>query len=178
KANVVADALGRKSSSTLANLKSHNQTLLLEMRSMNTELEVDQVACLLAALQLKPDIVDQIKEAQTRDPFLLQMLERIRHGKKINVSIRIDGIIVNGGRVCVPDTDGLCEAILREAHNAPYAMHPSTMKMYRNLIPYYWWQTTKKDVAEFVARYMICQQVKAEKAPTDKLRPLSIPEWK
>ncbi|KAL2252601.1 UNVERIFIED_CONTAM: Retrovirus-related Pol polyprotein from transposon 17.6 [Sesamum indicum] len=78
KANVVADALSRKSSSTLANLGSHNQTLLLEMRSMNTALEVDQVAGLLAVLQLKPDFVDQIKEAQTRDPFLLQMLERIK----------------------------------------------------------------------------------------------------
>ncbi|KAL2236318.1 UNVERIFIED_CONTAM: Retrovirus-related Pol polyprotein from transposon opus [Sesamum indicum] len=179
KANVVADALSRKSSSTLANLGSHNQTLLLEMRSMNTELEVDQVAGLLAALQIKPDFVDQIKEAQTQDPFLLRMLERIRLGKKTNFSIRIDGVIVNGGRVCVPDTDGLRERILREAHNAPYAMHLGTKKMYRNLRPYYWWQTMKKDVAEFVANCMTCQQVKAEhQAPAGKLRPLSIPEWK
>ncbi|KAL0410911.1 UNVERIFIED_CONTAM: Retrovirus-related Pol polyprotein from transposon [Sesamum latifolium] len=109
KANVVADALSRKSSSTLANLGSHNQTLLLEMRSINTTLEVDQVARLLAALQLKPDFVDQIKEAQTRDPFLLRMLERMK-------------------------------------------------------------QTIKKDVAEFVAKCMTCQQVKAEhQAPADRL---------
>ncbi|KAL2233225.1 UNVERIFIED_CONTAM: Transposon Tf2-12 polyprotein [Sesamum indicum] len=179
KANVVADALSRKSSSTLANLGSHNQTLLLEMRSMNTKLEVDQVAGLLAALQIKPDFVDQIKEAQTRDAFLLRMLERIRLGKKTNFSIRADGVIANGGRVCVPDTDGLREAILQEAHNSPYAMHPGTTKMYRNLRPYYWWQTMKKDVAEFVAKCMTCQQVKAEhQAPAGKLRPLSIPEWK
>ncbi|KAL2246141.1 UNVERIFIED_CONTAM: Transposon Ty3-G Gag-Pol polyprotein [Sesamum indicum] len=162
KANVVTDALSRKSSSTLANLGSHNQTLLLEMRSMYTELMVDQVAGLSASLQLKPDFVDQIKEAQTRNPFLLRMLERIRLGKKINFSIRVDGIIVNGGQVCVPDTDGLREAILLEAHNAPYAMHPGTTKMYRNLKPYYWWQTMKKDLVEFVARCIICQQVKAE----------------
>ncbi|KAL2230223.1 UNVERIFIED_CONTAM: Transposon Tf2-12 polyprotein [Sesamum indicum] len=179
KANVVADALSRKSSSTLANLGSHNQTLLLEMRSMNTKLEVDQVAGLLAALQIKPDFVDQIKEAQTRDAFLLRMLERIRLGKKTNFSIRGDGVLVNGGRVCVPDTDGLREAILQEAHNSPYAMHPGTTKMYRNLRPYYWWQTMKKDVAEFVAKCMTCQQVKTEhQAPAGKLRPLSIPEWK
>ncbi|KAL0457668.1 UNVERIFIED_CONTAM: Retrovirus-related Pol polyprotein from transposon.6 [Sesamum latifolium] len=179
KANVVADALSRKSSSTLANLESHNQTLLLEMRSMNTTLEVDQVARLLAALQLKPDFVDQIKEAQTRDPFLLRMLERMKQGKKPNFSIRADEVIVNGKRVCVPDVDGLREEILREAHNAPYAMHPGTVKMYRNLRPYYWWQTMKKDVAEFVAKCMTCQQVKAEhQAPAGKLRPLSIPEWK
>ncbi|KAL0378600.1 UNVERIFIED_CONTAM: Retrovirus-related Pol polyprotein from transposon [Sesamum radiatum] len=154
KANVVADALSRKSSSTLANLGSHNQTLLLEMRSLNTTLEVDQVAGLLAALQLKPDFVDQIKEAQTRDHFLLRMLERMKQ-------------------------DGLREEILQEAHNAPYAMHPGMVKMYRNLRPYYWWQTMKKDVAEFVAKCMTCQQVKAEhQAPAGKLRPLSIPEWK
>ncbi|KAK4381676.1 Retrovirus-related Pol polyprotein from transposon.6 [Sesamum angolense] len=78
KANVVADALSRKSSNTLASLGSHNQTLLLEMRSMNTELEVDQVAGLLAALQLKPDFVDHIKEAHTQDPFLLRMRERLK----------------------------------------------------------------------------------------------------
>ncbi|KAL0298737.1 UNVERIFIED_CONTAM: Retrovirus-related Pol polyprotein from transposon [Sesamum radiatum] len=80
KVNVVADALSRKSSNTLASLGSHNQTLLLEMRSMNTKLEVDQVAGLLAALQLKPNFVDHSKEAQTQDPFLLRMRERLKRG--------------------------------------------------------------------------------------------------
>ncbi|KAK4389603.1 Transposon Ty3-G Gag-Pol polyprotein [Sesamum angolense] len=179
KGNVVADALSRKSSNTLASLGSHNQTLLLEMRSMNTKLEVDQVAVLLAALQLKPDFVDHIKEAQTRDPFLLRMREKLKQGKNSNFSVRVDGVIVNGERVGVPDVNGLRKKILQETHNAPYAMHPSTTKMYRNLKPYYWWQTMKKDVAEFVAKCMTCQQVKAEhQAPAGKLRPLSIPEWK
>ncbi|KAL0431633.1 UNVERIFIED_CONTAM: hypothetical protein Sradi_0789300 [Sesamum radiatum] len=103
----------------------------------------------------------------------------MKQGKKPNFSIRADGVIVNGERVCVPDIDGLREEILQEAHNAPYAMHPGMVKMYRNLRPYYWWQTMKKDVAEFVAKCMTCQQVKAEhQAPAGKLRPLSIPEWK
>ncbi|KAL0395508.1 UNVERIFIED_CONTAM: Transposon Tf2-12 polyprotein [Sesamum latifolium] len=179
KADVVADALSRKSLSTLANLGNYNKTLLLKMRSMNTTLEVDHVAGLLAALQLKPDFVDQIKEAQTPDSFLLWMLERMKQGKKSKFSIRADGVIVNGERVCVPNVDGLREEILREAHNAPYAMHPGIVKMYQHLRPYYWWQTMKEDVAEFVAKCIICQQVKAEhQVPAGKLRPLSIPEWK
>ncbi|KAL0336521.1 UNVERIFIED_CONTAM: Transposon Ty3-G Gag-Pol polyprotein [Sesamum radiatum] len=138
-----------------------------------------KVAGLLAALQLKPDFVDHIKEAQTRDPFLLRMRERLKQGEKSNFSVRADGVIVNGERVGVPDVDGLRKKILQEAHNAPYAMHPSTTKMYRNLKLYYSWQTMKKDVAEFVAKCMTCQQVKAEhQVPAGKLRPLSISKWK
>ncbi|KAL0428216.1 UNVERIFIED_CONTAM: hypothetical protein Slati_2996400 [Sesamum latifolium] len=104
---MVADALSRKSSGTLASLGSPNLTLLVELRSINTKLEVDQMTGLLAALQLKPDFVDQIKEAQTRDPFLLRMLERVKQGKKSNFSIGDDGVIVNGERICVPDVEGL-----------------------------------------------------------------------
>ncbi|KAL0427580.1 UNVERIFIED_CONTAM: Transposon Ty3-I Gag-Pol polyprotein [Sesamum latifolium] len=48
--------------------------------------------------------------------------------KKPNFSIRANGVIVNGERVFVPDINGLREEILREAHNAPYAMHPGTTK--------------------------------------------------
>ncbi|KAL0427771.1 UNVERIFIED_CONTAM: Transposon Tf2-11 polyprotein [Sesamum latifolium] len=170
KANVVADALGRKSSGILASLGSHNLTLLLELRSINTKLEVDQMTGLLAALQLKPNFVDQIKGAQTRDPFLLQMLKRMKQGKKSNFSIRADGVIVKEEGICVPDVEGLRREILQEAHNAPYFMHPGTTKMYRNLRPYYWWQTMKKDVEEFVAKCITCQQVKAEhQAPADRL---------
>ncbi|KAK4397348.1 hypothetical protein Sango_1571400 [Sesamum angolense] len=39
--------------------------------------------------------------------------------------------------------------------------------------------TMKKDVVEFLARCLTCQQVKAEhQAPASKLYPLFIPEWK
>ncbi|KAK4394163.1 putative mitochondrial protein [Sesamum angolense] len=78
KAYVVVDALSRKSSGTLASLGSHNLALLLGMRSMNTKLEVDQMARLLTALQLMPDFLDQIEEAQSRDPVLLRILERMK----------------------------------------------------------------------------------------------------
>ncbi|KAL0340188.1 UNVERIFIED_CONTAM: Transposon Ty3-G Gag-Pol polyprotein [Sesamum radiatum] len=131
KANVLANALSRKSSNTLASLGSHNQTLLLEIRSMNTKLEIDQVAGLLEALQLKPDFVDHIKEAQTRDPFLLRMRERLKQGKKSNFLVRADGVIVNGERVGVPDVNGLRKKILQEAHNAPHAVHPGLPRTLR-----------------------------------------------
>ncbi|KAL0444212.1 UNVERIFIED_CONTAM: hypothetical protein Slati_2143900 [Sesamum latifolium] len=58
-------------------------------------------------------------------------------------------------------------------------MHPGSTKMYRDLRPYYWWPTMKKDVAEFVAKCLTFQQVKEEhQAPAGMLHPLSVPEWK
>ncbi|KAJ8770623.1 hypothetical protein K2173_021270 [Erythroxylum novogranatense] len=40
------------------------------------------------------------------------------------------------------------DEILDEAHNAPYAMHPGSTRMYRDLREHFWWKGMKKDVAE------------------------------
>ena len=90
-----------------------------------------------------------------------------------------DDTLMFGSRICVPDIDGLRREILDEAHNASYAMHPGTTKMYHTLRQHYWWPKMKKEVAEFVSRCLTCQQVKAEhQAPTGMLQPLPIPVWK
>ena len=83
------------------------------------------------------------------------------------------------GRLCVLKVGNLREEILGEAHEAPYAMHPGTTKMYRTLRPHYWWPTLRMDVAGYVAKCPTCQLVKIEhQAPAGKLRTLPIPEWK
>ena len=51
--------------------------------------------------------------------------------------------------------------------------------MYRDLRQHYWWYDMKREVAEFVSKCLICQQVKAEHQRTaGLLQPLPIPEWK
>ena len=51
--------------------------------------------------------------------------------------------------------------------------------MYMDLKDYYWWLSMKIDIAEFVANYKICQQVKVEyQKPVGKPQPLSILKWK
>ena len=73
----------------------------------------------------------------------------------------------------------LKKEIMEEAHSSAYAMHPGSTKMYHILREHYWWRGMKKDVAEFVSRYLICQQVKAEhQKPTGLLQSLPIPQWK
>ena len=51
--------------------------------------------------------------------------------------------------------------------------------MYKDLKSHYWWPRIKKEIAEFVAKCLSCQEIKAEhQAHSGKLQSLSIPEWK
>ncbi|KAL8111406.1 hypothetical protein AgCh_019214 [Apium graveolens] len=51
--------------------------------------------------------------------------------------------------------------------------------MYKDLKEKFWWPKMKKEIAEYVERCLICQQVKAEhQRSRGLLQPLSVPEWK
>ena len=51
--------------------------------------------------------------------------------------------------------------------------------MYRTIRETYWWRGMKRQIAEFVASCITCQQVKADhQKPGGLLQPLPIPEWK
>ncbi|WOG99882.1 hypothetical protein DCAR_0519238 [Daucus carota subsp. sativus] len=177
KANIVADALSRKCSS-VANLQGSTFPSLVELRKMNIGLEVDTCGVLLATLNIRPVLKERIQKAQINDPKLRDAVERVRQGQETQFTLYEDTLML-GNRICVPDDEDLRREILDEAHNAPYAMHPGATKMYNTMKSHYWWSGMKKDVAEFTAKCLTCQQVKVEhQAPAGKLHPLSIPEWK
>ena len=79
----------------------------------------------------------------------------------------------------MPNNEEIKKQILYEAHNTSYMMHLHTTKMYRDLKKHFWWLGMKKDVVDYVARCLTCQQVKAEhQRPSDLLKLLKIPKRK
>nr|WMB96829.1 hypothetical protein [Solanum melongena]WMB97052.1 hypothetical protein [Solanum aethiopicum]WMB97128.1 hypothetical protein [Solanum aethiopicum] len=95
------------------------------------------------------------------------------------LNLRQDGTLLFRGRVCVPQDSDLCHDILEEAHSSPFFLHPGSTKMYRTIRPHYWWKGMKRDVAEYVAKCLVCQLVKAEhQRPAGPLQPVQIPQWK
>ncbi|KAA3474005.1 integrase [Gossypium australe] len=69
--------------------------------------------------------------------------------------------------------------ILKEAHNSPYTMHPSSNKMYHDLCELYWWPFLKQAVTIFVVKCLTYQKVKVEHQFSSRmLQPLKIPKWK
>ena len=61
KANVVADALSRKSSATLAHSHTTYVLLLMNMKTLKLNLDYDSFGALLASFMVKPSLVDQIR---------------------------------------------------------------------------------------------------------------------
>ncbi|KAL5569846.1 hypothetical protein UlMin_026421 [Ulmus minor] len=105
--------------------------------------------------------------------------EQVLEGKNVEFSVTTDGILHYRGRLCIPDDAELKEQLLSEAHATPYSVHPGATKMYQDLKERFWWSGMKKEVAEYVAKCLICQKVKAEhQRPGGELQPLDIPEWK
>jgi len=176
KANVVADALSRKS---FASISLSPLPLLLELRAMNVCFTLDSNGPVITNLQVKPILLEQVKEAQMLDDKLVKLSREVKSGEKLDFTFTEDGGLFYQNRLCVPCDDKLRREILNEAHTSPYAMHPGGTKMYRTIKENYWWNGMKRDIAEFISKCLVCQQVKAEhQVPVGLLQPLSMPELK
>ncbi|XP_012434954.1 uncharacterized protein LOC105761633 [Gossypium raimondii] len=103
----------------------------------------------------------------------------VQNGILENFSIDDYGCLRFYNRICVSDVSKLKELIFREAHDSLFALHPGGTKMYRDLLESYWWPGMKRNVVEYVAKYLTCRRVKAEhQVSTGLLQPITIPEWK
>ncbi|GJY65820.1 retrotransposon protein, putative, ty3-gypsy subclass [Tanacetum coccineum] len=178
KANVVADALSRKNSGTLACLKIQPE-IIKDLELMEVELVVRGSEGYIASLKIEPNLILRIKEAQKEDGELWSVVQNMKNGKQEEFRVDEHGVIWYGNRLCVPDDFSLREAVLTEAHSSPFSIHPGSTKMYRDLKQNFWWNGMKHDVARFVAKCLTCQQVKIEHQRAGGfLQPLDIPTWK
>ena len=178
KANVVADALSRKSLH-VATMMSLEQRLIEEFRDLNLAIEVRPKSLFVGTLQITNEFVDHIREAQGDDPFLQGKVLDVMGDKNVEFEKDTTGLIRFKGRICVPSLDDLKVKILEEAHKSRLSFHPGMTKMYQDLKRSFWWHGMKKDVAEYVARCLTCQKAKVEhQRPSGELKPLEIPEWK
>jgi hypothetical protein len=137
KANVMADALSRKSAGFMAHLRAKEWRLLKELRDLNVELSLNSSGVLIANMRVELVIKKKIFEAQQTDPQILHWVEEAKKGSEFKVSK--DGILRFRGRICVPDDLKVKNQLLKEAHRSKYTMHPGSTKMYQNLRGEYWW---------------------------------------
>ena len=163
KANMVVDALSWKFSATLAHIQTAYVPILMDMRTLGLNLSYDGHGALLASFVVRPSLVDQIRGKQMQDENLVNKIYKIMNREiSENFNITQEGMLTLRGRICVLDVDDLKKSIMEEVHCSAYTMHPGSTKIYCTIKVNYWWSGMKKDVAEFVSRCLVCQQVKVE----------------
>jgi hypothetical protein len=176
KANVVADALSRKSYCNALCIEGMCEELQQELERLKVGIVEHGF---VAALEARPTLVDQVRAAQVNDPEIAELKKNMRVGKARDFLEDEHGTIWMGERLCVPDDKELKDLILTEAHQTQYSIHPGSTKMYQDLKEKFWWVSMRREIAEFVALCDVCQRVKAEhQRPAGLLQPLQIPEWK
>jgi hypothetical protein len=112
-----------------------------------------------------------------KDEKLKKIAEDIVIGKSPGFRMDHNGILWFEKRLCVPEDQVIRQAILREAHESSYSIHPGNTKMYLDLKQKYWWVGLNRDVAKYVAVCDTCQRVKAEHPrPVGLLQPMKIPK--
>jgi hypothetical protein len=179
KANVVADALSRKSYGFSAALLTTQKHIINDLERLGVEVVIGGSQSYLASLSVQPTLIEKIKISQGCDPQLMKIMEEVRGGNRLEFNISNDGALRFGNRLCVPKDSTIKREILEEAHHSPYTVHPGSTKMYRDLREVYWWNNMKREIAHFVEQCLTCQQVKVEhQRPSGLLQPLLIPEWK
>ena len=159
KANVVVDALTRKSVQTL--------------RALNAHLSLTDDDEIVVELIARPDLLNRVLEVQKNDEKIFSIVSQIGEGKETEFSMKEDGSLYYKDQVCVPNDSELKKAIIEKARNGSFAMHPGSTKMYQDLKVLYWWSGMKRDVSEFVTKCLVCQKVKAEhQVPSRLLQPI------
>jgi hypothetical protein len=92
KANVVADALSRKSRSEIACLKALPYNLKIDIEKLDIEIVIGEVKVLMAKLEIKSTLLEDIHMTQEKDEEINRIKERASKGRALGFGATLDGL--------------------------------------------------------------------------------------
>ncbi|GJS29344.1 putative nucleotidyltransferase, ribonuclease H [Tanacetum coccineum] len=114
KANVVADALSRKSGM----IACFDSIILRDLERLDVELCVRGSGGYWASMRIESNLMLQIKEAQRDDGELWAIVQNVEDGKHTEFSVDDDGVVWFEDRLCVPNDQALREKVKIEHRGA------------------------------------------------------------
>src|ERR1044072_5576643 len=123
KANVVADALSRKSLH-MSMLMVKEWELLEQFRDLSLVCEETYFGVKLGMMKLTSGVLEEIRDGQKSDLVLVDKLTLVNQGQAGEVRIDENGVLICRDRVCVPDVRDVQKRILEEGHRSGLSIHP------------------------------------------------------
>ena len=140
KANVVADALSRKTHCNYISARPSVRVLCCKLEQFNLDMIQQGI---LFNLMLETVLRDQIVEAQKKDVGMAHIRARLAKPQYSCFRLDSDGVLWFKNRLVVPKDFELRNKILDEAHTSMLTIHPGTNKMYQDLKQRFWWTRMK-----------------------------------
>ena len=128
KANVVTDALSRRSYVNVALVTQLPKELCAEFEHLNLGIVANAME-----LEVEPTLEQEIHKGQLEDEKIKEIVELITIGKAPGFRLDDQGTMWFRKRICVPVIKSIREMILREAHDSAYSIHLGSTKMYLDL---------------------------------------------
>ncbi|GKD69142.1 putative reverse transcriptase domain-containing protein, partial [Tanacetum coccineum] len=160
KANVVADALGRKEHIEPLRVRALVMTIGLNLpkRILEAQIEAQKPENLV-----NEDVGDMIRKDIPKE----------------RLEPRADGTLCLHSRSWLPCYGDLRYVIMHKSHKSKYSIHPGSEKMYQDVKKMYWWPNMKAGITAYVSKCLTCARVKAEhQRPSRLLVQPAISEWK
>ena len=154
KANIVADALSRKSHCNCHMVENPVATLYAEMEGMNLGMLAQGT---VSNLELVPTLREQIIAAQHNDKGIAHIKRRLKNGEDLCFKQDQEGVLWFKNRLVVPKNLELRKQILDEAHLSRFSIHPGSSKMYQDQKQRFWWTRMKREIARYIAECDVCQ---------------------
>ena len=132
KANVAADALGRKVHCNCLSVESYNDTLCVEMQKLNLKIIPEGT---LNHITIEPTLYDRVIMAQVHDKGVGIIKQKVLEGEQKYKCFRVDHKRILWFKSClvVPKNQELRKQILDEAHLFKFSVHLGSTKMYQDL---------------------------------------------
>ena len=149
KANVVADALSRKTRGSLSCLIAYDLEAITLLYEFGWDFETHSCATLFA-ISVQPTLISRILEAQLVDGKSAEYRQGIESTTGLDFwTIGTDKGLRFHDRLFVPES--VRSDVLQESHNSRLTVHPGRTKMYHDVSRHFWWPGMKRDIAEFIS---------------------------
>ena len=129
------------------------------------------------ASQPQFDIWEEIKQANTEEPYLIKQLRMLQEAPETMPHHKQQaGILFYKNRAVIAPTSSLKQVLLKEFHDSKMAGHSGVLRTYRRLSQNFYWEAMKRNVGVYVAACDVCQRNKSDsRLPAGLLQPLLIP---
>lgn len=91
---------------------------------------------------------------------MVWIIDEVRVGTRFKFSMSNSGVLYFEIRLSVLNVRDLWMEAMNEAYTYTFSIHPEGTKIYQDVGGSFWWGNMKKEIAEFVAHCLTCQQVR------------------